>query len=119
MQRISARDLGHWSGFLGQMPGTDYGDEPQKGFHSHWKTQFEGLGKQAGCTQFLSTMQELFNTWRQQCGLGQNKPLQLQLPGSDSQHRTAELLSRVNRSSATAFSYANIHHVEIDISAHL
>ena len=93
----------HWSGILGILPGTDCGDQSLEAFHSPWAKHLEALGKDATSTQVLSTMQDLYGTWSQQCEWKSEEALQVLPPDVDPQHLSGTLLSRVGRSTGIEF----------------
>ena len=106
----------HWAGLMGILPGSDCGGQPQEASHSPWNSQLETLGSEASSTQVLTTMQELYRTWAQQCDWCAETPLQMSPPTVDPEHTAGTLLARVGRSSAVAFAEQHEPHHIVDIS---
>ena len=107
----------HWSGVCGILPGSDCGDQPQEAFHAPWQRQLQVLGDSAECTQVLSTMQQLYSTWEEQCNWTAERPLQLLPPAVDESFLVGDLLARLGRS--TAFELWAVradNHVVVDVS---
>ena len=93
----------HWSGLLGQIPGTDCGDQPQEAFHSPWTNQIAESNKSADYNKALQNMQNLYHGWESQCDWSGTNTLQMTPPRLQAGRTQGNWLIKLGRTNCFEF----------------